>query len=306
MDPIYILYNFCNGKDNYEEVYDVCLYNKIIVNEFCKNTQYGEHIEIIKAISLYCDNKFDDVLHICNKLDNSPYANCLIGEILFRSENYDLAKKYIEKAAQMNIGYALYLLGFLCENGHTEEKGKEIYLKLYHIATLKNSLCALNVLGNKYINGIDVKKDINIGIELLQKASLSGNLDAMTNLGYYYLNGIGVEENIDEAIKLYELCVSKKCIVAIKNLVIIYLIHDKKKNIARAMELINIINIIVSESKNENNSVIEFFSNILQNTDIKKENKKLKAYINEMQVNNFFETIDYNMNRNMNHSINLI
>jgi TPR repeat protein len=153
--------------------------------------------------------------------------------------------------AEQGDNKALFMLGYLFENGSAEVKQDlSESLKFYTLSAEKGNALALEAavkVGAEIAQGFvrlgkaawDKGGDENnrLAVELFRKAANAGNADAQAYLGQMYLYGAGVTKNIDEAIRLYGLAIRQNNNLArvfygrlLDESITIYMMTDLEKN----------------------------------------------------------------------------
>jgi tetratricopeptide (TPR) repeat protein len=145
-----------------------------------------------------------------------------IGFVAYRKKEYDTARIYFEKAANLNYPDALFMLGYmydLCKGVSQDQvRAAEYYLKA---AELGNSIAQTN-LAAMYKLGEGVKQDLDEAIRWYKKAIEQNNPNAMNCLGLMYAYGIGVPKDVVEGVRLYRRAAELDYAPAQYNLAIYY------------------------------------------------------------------------------------
>ena len=127
----------------------------------------------------------------------------IIGESL---EEIDPKKAmfFLDKAAKKGAGRAMFLLGYMYENGEgvTADSGKAAYY--YKSAADNGNRSAQHNLGCFYYFGNGVKKDYQFAFEYFSKAAQQGKADSMKNIGVMYELGQYVDQDYNKAMEWYK------------------------------------------------------------------------------------------------------
>lgn len=120
------------------------------------------------------------------------------------SPGYDpqRAVKYLLKAAKGGHAYAQYTLGKLFLKGDDVPKNAAYALRWLEEAAGRENQYAEYLLGKAYLKGEDVDQDLSRGAELLRRSAEKGNCPAQYILGKALLEGILLPQNTPEAIQL--------------------------------------------------------------------------------------------------------
>lgn len=136
-------------------------------------------------------------------LEDYAYICLLIGESL---EDYDPkdAMIYFKKAATKGNFRAMFLLGYMYENGEgvTIDLSKAAYY--YKLASDNGNRSAQHNLGCFYYFGNGVNKDYQLAFEYFLKAAQQGKADSMKNIGVMYELGQYVAQNYEKALEWYK------------------------------------------------------------------------------------------------------
>ncbi|WP_049962169.1 protein kinase domain-containing protein [Oribacterium sp. FC2011] len=121
----------------------------------------------------------------------------------YSKEDYTKAKELFDKAAEGGSADAMYIIGFMYQNGEGVDqdyaKAKEWYTK----AAEGGNTEAMTKLGLLYYFGNGVTQDYTKTKEWYEKAIESGSTDAMMLLGEMYQNGEGVDQDYAKAKEWY-------------------------------------------------------------------------------------------------------
>ena len=147
-------------------------------------------INIIEAVDLY--QKWDHTVIKLGQQPGFPDMLCDQGDKYYWSdtneENYDLAAKYYEKAAELGQIHAVYMLGRCYFNGNGVKKNEKKAIEFLSRASYLGNSDAMELLGDGYLNGNVLEKDESKGLELLYQAAKFENTKAMNDLAIYYNN----------------------------------------------------------------------------------------------------------------------
>ena len=140
-----------------------------------------------------------------NKLAVSDKILYEKGQELEAAEKYAEALEMYKKAGEMGNADGLFRTGKFYHEGRTGvEVNYELARKYYERAVELNNGKAMNNLANMYIDSKGVTKNISKAIELYKKAADLGNVNAMYNLGNHYYNGDVVQQDYIAAKNWYE------------------------------------------------------------------------------------------------------
>ena len=140
-----------------------------------------------------------------NKLAVSDKILYEKGKELEDAEKYTEALEMYKKAGEMGNADGLFRAGkFYHEGRNGVEVKYDLARKYYEKAIELNNDKAMNNLANMYFEGIGVIKNIAKANELYKKAADLGNVHAMYNLGNNYYNGDGVQQDYIAAKNWYE------------------------------------------------------------------------------------------------------
>ena len=152
----------------------------------------------IELVNVHFNKEYEDLVNFHVTLYKK-------GEELEAAEKYVEALEMYKKAGEMGNADGLFRTGKFYDEGRAGvEVNYELARKYYDRAVDLNSAKAMNNLANMYCDGKGVIKNISKAIELYKKAIDLGNVTAMYNLANKYCEGNGVEQNFKEAIRLYE------------------------------------------------------------------------------------------------------
>ncbi|WP_033122657.1 tetratricopeptide repeat protein [Helicobacter pylori] len=97
-----------------------------------------------------------------------------LGMLSYDKQDFSKARKYFEKACELNSGSGCNFLGFLYENGQGVEKDLIKAAYLYSKACELKEGDGCGVLGVLYVNGQGVEKDLTKVAQYASKACKLG------------------------------------------------------------------------------------------------------------------------------------
>ncbi|GAA7837708.1 hypothetical protein JP0186_00590 [Helicobacter pylori] len=125
-----------------------------------------------------------------------------LGMLSYDKQDFSKAKKYLEKACELNSGGGCGALGMMYENGRGVEKNSKKAAQLYSKACELKDGWGCSNLGVFYHYGEGVEKDFKKAVALYKKACDLNNSSGCGVLGILYENGQGVEKNLTKATQL--------------------------------------------------------------------------------------------------------
>lgn len=139
------------------------------------------------------------------ELEN-PDALYGLGRLYLKKDSpgYDpqRAEKYLLEAAKRGHAYAQYMLGKLFLKGEDVPKNAAYALRWLEEAANKENPYAEYLLGKTYLEGEDVEQNLSRGAKLLRRSAEKGNCYAQYTLGKALLEGILLPQDIPEAIQM--------------------------------------------------------------------------------------------------------
>jgi len=130
------------------------------------------------------------------------YICLLIGEALEESDPKK-AMIYLSKSATKGNSRAMFLLGYMYENGEGTTIDLNKAASYYKSAADIGNRGAQHNLGCFYYFGNGVNKDYKIAFEYFFKAAQQGKADSMKNIGVMYELGQYVAQNYEKALEWY-------------------------------------------------------------------------------------------------------
>lgn len=115
-----------------------------------------------------------------------PKSQALLGFKYFAENNYELAIKWFEKAANQGLATAQLQLGDMYANGQGVQQNYIIACQWYMKAANQGEQEAQYALGNIYSSEKIGYKDINKARQWYEKAAEQGHVKAQLNLGFIY------------------------------------------------------------------------------------------------------------------------
>jgi TPR repeat protein len=119
-------------------------------------------------------------------------------------QSLDTVREWYVKGAALNGRVAMHNLGAMLENGRGISKNLAEAKFWYERAAALEYAPALNDLGRLYLAGAGVPKNYVRAKTLFEQAAKLGDAKAMNNLGMLYLNGTGVQREINLARTWFE------------------------------------------------------------------------------------------------------
>ncbi|GAA8043815.1 hypothetical protein JP0566_04920 [Helicobacter pylori] len=104
----------------------------------------------------------------------NPEELVLLGIKSYEKQDFSKARKYFEKACDLNNGGGCSGLGFLYGSGKGVEKNSKKAAYLYSKACDLKDGCGCSFLGGLYYNGDGVKQDSKKAVALFEKACKLG------------------------------------------------------------------------------------------------------------------------------------
>ncbi|GAA7692638.1 hypothetical protein JP0153_06150 [Helicobacter pylori] len=98
-----------------------------------------------------------------------------LGMLSYDKQDFSKARKYFEKACDLNNSGGCGALGMMYENGRGVEKNSKKAAQLYSKACDLKDGCGCSFLGGLYYNGDGVKQDSKKAATLFEKACKLGN-----------------------------------------------------------------------------------------------------------------------------------
>lgn len=130
------------------------------------------------------------------------------------------ARKYYEKAAQLEHPRGIYGVGWYLEN---QDANSTKAMQYYQQASNLGSVLAIHAIGNLYKEGKGVAKDYLKAEEYYKKAAVKGSSDAIYNIGALYHNGgNGIVQNHKTTMEWYLKAVEKGSANAMRQIGWIY------------------------------------------------------------------------------------
>ena len=141
-------------------------------------------VNIVEAVDLY--QNWDHTVIKLGQQPGFPDMLCDQGDKYYWSdtndENYDLAAKYYEKAAELGQIQAIYMLGRCYFKGSGVQQNEKKAIEFLSRASYLGNSDAMELLGDGYLNGNVLEKDESKGLELLYQAAKFENTKAMNDL----------------------------------------------------------------------------------------------------------------------------
>lgn len=139
-----------------------------------------------------------------------------------RSLDYELAYRYLKRAADAGRQEAVYLLGYMYEKGLHVPIDYQKAMELYRKAADQGVVAAMNNIGFMYENGLGVAQDFKTAAEWYIRAADEGEPVAMGNAGRMYKNGKGVPKDLEKAVEYYRKAISMGDDSSMNNLAVLY------------------------------------------------------------------------------------
>lgn len=145
---------------------------------------------------------FEDNEQVLIPTESYSYLSFLIGEALENS-NPQNALLYLNKSVTKGNARAMFLLGYMYENGEgtTVDLSKATYY--YKLAANKGHRVAQHNLGCFYYFGNNVDRDYKTAFEFFLMAARQGKADSMKNIGVMYELGQYVDQDYKKALEWY-------------------------------------------------------------------------------------------------------
>ena len=171
--------------------------------------------------SVYCKDLFYK-LQVCASFGDKRCQNQLgiwyeLG--LGTEQNYELALKWFEKAAEQGYAAAYGNIGNLYYKGDGIEKDFQKFFEYNSIGAEKNHPGCQYNLGLCYLKGIDVEKDYAKAFFWFKKSAEQDYAPAFNYLAACFYEGYGVEKNIKQTIQFLTKAAETGNIVAIKSII---------------------------------------------------------------------------------------
>ena len=161
----------------------------------------------------------DDVVNYYQYAANhgDPNAQNLLGQLYFQGshglpQNFELARRYFDAAAEDGNDYAATELGYMYWQGDGVERNFDLARKYFERGAVKNFPMALNGIGLLHLHGAGVPQDFQKAYSYFKSAHDVGSRqndliypDASFNLGVIYLLGLGVQRHYGKAASLFTL-----------------------------------------------------------------------------------------------------
>ena len=180
--------------DDYEMLLD-CFKNLVFCEYFIRYTQ-----ELIVAGKVVPDSK-PEIL-------DSNHLNNLATEFYFGlkvKQNFTIARKLFELAAQQNNSNAFYNLALLYQRGNGVKQDLLIAKEYLTLSVQSDNPYGMSQLGYYYLTGFVVEQDYTLARACFEMAAEHNVPDAFYNLGLVYQYGFGVKHDSDKAIQYYQL-----------------------------------------------------------------------------------------------------
>jgi len=157
---------------------------------------------LAKAKNLWRNKQYKAALEIYKQeaSNDNPKALYFLARLNYQKRNFDLAKKYLEKASSLGFLKARYNLGIFYQNKSTRYFDlKKSFNIFYTLATKDGYASAQNRIGLFLQHGIYVQKNYKLAVKWYEKSAKQGNLNAECNLAFMYASGKGVFPNFGRA-----------------------------------------------------------------------------------------------------------
>lgn len=134
--------------------------------------------------------------YIIYSMKGDAEAQANLGHWYLDDEDYEMAVKWLRKAAEQEHADAQFNLGRCYQNGLGVPQDYNEAVKWYQKAAEQGDASAQTNLGLCYLGGDGVPQDINKAIEWFQKAAEQGHWVAQFNLGNQYF-GVDIEKAVE-------------------------------------------------------------------------------------------------------------
>ena len=161
--------------------------------------------------SIIYETPKEQLLLLANNGDaESQYqlAMCYIDGTRF-TQNYDEAKKWLEKASEKGHSLSQKTLGDIYLNGTGVKKNSGEALKWYTLAANGGNISAQTILGDFYFQGTGVKQNFPSAIKYYKMAADQGDDKAAEILGQCYYFGYGCNKDYQQAFKWFDFSANK-------------------------------------------------------------------------------------------------
>ncbi|QDT64724.1 SEL1-like repeat protein [Calycomorphotria hydatis] len=138
-------------------------------------------------------------------LQNDPLAQREVAKVYLDAKEYDEARRWMRKAAELGDPDAQTHIGRWYYNGFQVPKDFSLAIEWFQKAADQGFAAAQNNLARCYQTGAGVTQDLEKALSLFRKAASQGDRIAQYNLGRTYDVGAGVQQDFTEAVHWYQL-----------------------------------------------------------------------------------------------------
>lgn len=123
------------------------------------------------------------------------------------SQDWELAKNYFQKSANLGNGKSMNYLGIMHQNGHAFRKSVLTAIKHYKSAGLQNYAAGYYNIGLILYRGLGVGKNLEEAMKYFQKAAALGHCPSIRKLGFHHFD----QGNFDDSLFFFELSKKNGC-----------------------------------------------------------------------------------------------
>ncbi|MBR6026245.1 MAG: sel1 repeat family protein [Neisseriaceae bacterium] len=152
----------------------------------------------LAILPISADELSDSIAEISCQNGDSQSCVYLVNQ-MYKQNNNDDAKKWLEIAAKQNMPFAYTGLGLMYEEGRGVEKNEMRAKQLYEQAANFNDADAQYNLGTMYSDSDTITNDYELARQWYEKAAEQNHIHANIALAFLYLEGRGVEPNPEKA-----------------------------------------------------------------------------------------------------------
>ncbi|MCR4553655.1 MAG: sel1 repeat family protein [Succinivibrionaceae bacterium] len=195
---------------------------------------------------MYQQKKMDQVVKVCEKESktNSPRALFILGYLYQQGinveQNFALAGNYLQQAADLGDAEAQYLYAYLVYSQKIPNVDQRLSVLYFQQAAAQNDPRAQFMLGVIHAQGkLGLDKDEKEAFKYYKSSADNGFARAQVEVSKCYSLGLGVKADEKEAVKYLQMAVEQGDLMAKYILGIMYYRGlDIEKNVDKAIELL--------------------------------------------------------------------
>jgi TPR repeat protein len=126
------------------------------------------------------------------------------GKEAYDAENYDVAMRWFQKAADLGNADAMMGVSWIYGNGRGIPRDDARALHWRKMSAEHGNTDAMWLVGTDYEDGKVVPQDYAEAMRWFKKSADLGNAEGMSRIGYLYANGHGVPQDYAEAMRWYK------------------------------------------------------------------------------------------------------